>query len=418
MSTIETSDNKNSLRVFAIWNRKHERQGSGRAKSVAEIRMVLNRYHLKDCVVSNYIERGYLAGLMHMACGLLSHALSGDPLPLQVLLYANRKEISRICAEIEQAEPDVIFVDTVRLLLFAREIRKRWPRIRVVLDMDDLFSARYERFAALGVSLNVGYLESRLPRRVVKLFASSRLARWLYRREASRLVAVEDECASLADAIVLVSVSEAKKLGSRIGAAAREHIHALMPPPSVVKDKLIQISPPFHFVFIGTDRLEQNASTIAYLLELWRRRAIGSRLIIYGEMVRRWDPPNGVVFAGFAHNLSEVYMPGAILAAPSFIKGGVKTKVVEAFGFGAPVIGTATTFDGIIQDYPLRFSDAAELEDCIVRIDQFADAVRDAQKIGYHFAVEHGQDAYTQKWDAIVTGPKDAESSRGSSWPT
>jgi len=39
------------------------------------------------------------------------------------------------------------------------------------------------------------------------------------------------------------------------------------------------------------------------------------------------------------------------------IGGGVKTKVLEAFAFGAPVIGNALTFESM----PLNIADKAEL---------------------------------------------------------
>ena len=41
--------------------------------------------------------------------------------------------------------PDVVIIDMVRLYPLAAHVRRAFPRVRLVLDMDDLLSVRYAR---------------------------------------------------------------------------------------------------------------------------------------------------------------------------------------------------------------------------------------------------------------------------------
>ena len=68
----------------------------------------------------------------------------------------------------------------------------------------------------------------------------------------------------------------------------------------------------------------------------------------------------GVVWHGFVADLEEVYQAGSILLYPGVLRGGIKTKVVEAWSFGCPVLGNAVAFEGLsLPAYPLCLPEAA-----------------------------------------------------------
>ena len=72
--------------------------------------------------------------------------------------------------------------------------------------------------------------------------------------------------------------------------------------------------------------------------------------------------PPGVTTPGYVNGLDEIYDGHGVMLTPSFLRGGIKTKVLEAFSFGAPVIGNNQTFESMpIGDYPLRINEEAEL---------------------------------------------------------
>ncbi|MGQ0741697.1 MAG: glycosyltransferase, partial [Alphaproteobacteria bacterium] len=316
---------------------------------------------------------------------------------LQVLLHDDVQEIQRILDGIGAFQADVVYIDTVRLLPLMRAIRARHPKMRIVLDADDLFSLRYRNFAEGNEALNLGYLASHLTPRVAEWLSRHAPSRLIYWREAKNLWAAEKEAADLADAVVLVSSSEANTLAARTQTA----VHVLIPPPPVVRAPPAPALPPFEFVFVGTDRLQQNVAAIACLLNMWRRHALSRQLTIYGQMTRNWESPRHVRFAGFADDLSVAYTPHAILTVPSFTKGGVKTKVIEAFGYGAPVMGTPVAFSGIVDGYPLSFASTDAMADCIAQIDDRLEMVRTAQRIAHDFAIAHDFEAYERGWDAV-----------------
>ena len=52
-------------------------------------------------------------------------------------------------------------------------------------------------------------------------------------------------------------------------------------------------------------------------------------------------------FVGEVEDVADFYEQIDFLLVPSFVEGGVKTKVLEAAEYGIPSIGNATTFEGI-----------------------------------------------------------------------
>jgi hypothetical protein len=70
-------------------------------------------------------------------------------------------------------------------------------------------------------------------------------------------------------------------------------------------------------------------------------------------MTRQYEAVPNVVFAGFAKTLDEVYTPNSIALCPTFLRGGIKSKVLEAVSFGCVPVGNDAAYEG------LNFADAA-----------------------------------------------------------
>jgi glycosyltransferase involved in cell wall biosynthesis len=271
------------------------------------------------------------------------------------------------------------------------------PRARLIVDLDDLMSRRTEELLKLGEGFSAGYLSDKMPRWSRSLGGPG------LRYERKALRHWETRLCELADELILLSPVEAGMLETRAAGPRRANIRAVPPPQDMIRGPLA-IERPLRFVFIGTDALTQNRLTISYLLDLWWRLAPRTPLHIYGRMTRRWQAPPNVRFHGYVDSLADVYDAHSILLSPALLRGGVKTKVLEAFAWGTPVIGNAVTFEGLaLPDYPIAGATEAVIKD----IDSEASLGRlnAAARIGNEYVrAKHDPKAFAAAWQNIVAG--------------
>ena len=72
-----------------------------------------------------------------------------------------------------------------------------------------------------------------------------------------------------------------------------------------------------------------------------------------------------------------------MLLAPGVLRGGLKTKVLEAFAFGCAVAGNEITFEGLgLEDYPQLLDNEAQLSDVILYPESHLDTFRRAAFTG------------------------------------
>lgn len=300
--------------------------------------------------------------------------LSTTPYPLQALLFSDQREIKRIESIVQSFKPDVVFIESERSSFLIRALRNRWLKLRIVCDFDDLMSRRMTEWARHGNVISFGYMARFIPAPLQKLLAGP-LAGSVCRYEATSLAALEQQLLELCDNVILLSSKETELLKNATPSTLKSKITLI--PPACEPKPIKRPAQPIRFVFIGSDALLQNRLTIEYLIDLWRQYAIRSPLVIYGKMTRTYlDLPIGIEFAGFADSLTDVYTDNSILLSPSFVKGGVKTKILEAMEYGTLPIGNAISFEGIADAaaYPLIGDQAqliAFLQDPATHLDTF-----------------------------------------------
>jgi hypothetical protein len=225
------------------------------------------------------------------------------------------------------------------------------------VDLDDLMSRRMELIAQSGQAPSLGYLREAVPAPLRRLL-ETRLSRWLCRYEAAALNRAELEIARAAQAVVLVSALERNVLRDRLRPDPAINIHAIPPPARTVRDP--DTGDGYRFIFIGSDKFLQNRLSIDYLIEAWQRLGLRNELHIYGRQERPATKTRNVVWHGYVESLAEVYTSDAILLLPVLVPGGIKTKAIEAWSYGRPVLGNPAAFEGLpVDDYPL----AVPLED-------------------------------------------------------
>lgn len=272
--------------------------------------------------------------------------LFSSPYPLQTLLFSDLREIQRIEGIVQSFKPDTVFIESERSYFLIMALRHRYPKLRIVCDFDDLMSRRMAEWASHGNAISFGYIARFIPSLLQKLLAGP-LAGSICRYEAASLAALEQQLLELTDCVILLSSKETELLKKATPIKLRPKITLI--PPACEPKQIKRPAQPVRFVFIGSDALLQNRLTIEYLIDLWRQYAIRSPLVIYGKMTRTYpNLPASIEFPGFADSLADVYTDHSILLSPSFVKGGVKTKILEAMEHGTPVIGNSTSFEGII----------------------------------------------------------------------
>jgi glycosyltransferase involved in cell wall biosynthesis len=354
--------------------------------------------------------RSRALGLAGAAVKWVWAAVRGRPLPLQSLL-ALQGVLPR-----HGLPPDpsaIIYVDGVRLAHLGPQLKARYGG-RLVIDFDDLLSRRVARMRRRKEAVSFGAFADRLPKAVVSLGGA--LAPALYGLETRLLRSAELRAASEADAIVFASPFEARLFGRlhtrlRPGTDTRKLILGPWVRNARLSPAQIRARAPpatLRFILIGSDILEQNRVAIEGLLDLAAKGLLAAPAHIYGRMTRSYAHQPGVVFEGFAETFKEVYQPGSILLIPRSVRGGIKTKILEAFERGVPTLAAASAMEGFDRDYPWR-ADGAALE--ILTSD--ADALR----AGYQAAAARGLEIcnalfsasrYWAEVDGYVNGPQRA----------
>jgi hypothetical protein len=344
-------------------------------------------------VLNTILERKNPVEIGHAAWNGLRQRL-----PLQSWLFDTA--FNRRVAEIIPSDTDVVYLDGIRTVQILERLRQRLPHTRLVVDFDDLMSRRTEALMEAGEGMSAGYLTDMMPDWGRRLAQTSNTG---LRYERGALRRWEIRVCELADEVVLLSPVEAAILNTRLPPSARATIHVVPPPQDTIRGPQT-LKAPLRFVFIGMDTLTQNRLAIEYLLDLWRRLSPPTPLHIFGRMAREWPATPNVFFHGYVSSLEEVYDQHSILLSPVLLRGGIKTKVLEAFAWGTPVIGNDGTFEGMaLSHYPIK----EPLEQVVVdiRAEGRLSQLNAAARIGNDYVRRHHDPGViSAAWRTLIGG--------------
>jgi glycosyltransferase involved in cell wall biosynthesis len=335
------------VKIHCVWTRDLDvPYSAGRLKIARNIRSSLNDagHHPVHHVLNTVLER---KNPLEIGQAVWNGVRQRSPLQSWLFDTAHNRRI----AETIPADTDVVYLDGIRTIHILERLRQRLPTARLVVDFDDLMSRRTESLMEVGEGMSPGYLTDMMPQWGRKLAQTSNTG---LRYERGALRRWEMRVCELADEVVLLSPVEAAILNTRLPRSARATIRVLPPPQDTMRGPQA-LKAPLRFVFIGMDTLTQNRLTIEYLLDLWRRLSPPTPLHIFGRMSKPWPETPNVFFHGYVSSLEEVYDPHSILISPVLLRGGIKTKVLEAFAWGTPVVGNEGTFEGMaLSHYPIK----------------------------------------------------------------
>lgn len=328
--------------------------------------------------------------------------LNGLALPLQCVLFASAADHRQFIANLPE-DVTAVYLDGVRTYSLLVHLRKARPDLHIVVDLDDLMSRRMGMLLVAGQPLSPGYLTKRMPVALQKIALSKFVGRLIVRHERMTLKMIERRMAKLADKLVLLSSEDARLLRDLCIDEPEANIEVIPPGRQVVQAPS-GLQQPIRFVFIGPDSQTQNRLTIDYLTDLWAKHGFKSELVLYGLRFRDNPLPPNVRSVGYVENLGDIYDRCSVLLTPSLIGGGIKTKVLEAFAHGVPVIGNANTFESMpVGDYPLNIQDEAELVAILADPDKHRPLFNRAAQAGARYLAEHHDpDTFARRWREIM----------------
>lgn len=379
---------------------------NGRERTLRFIQEAIGgEVELNKFTIRSVFESGGFAAKCGALMRVLRGLLTGAPCALQVAMFSDHEKLSELVGVIGTFEPEVIYFDGIRLADYAVGVRGVVGPRPIIMDFDDLMSRRAKMLLDARLPLSAGYLAKFIPRRVVELANASVLRSAVLRYEGYCLARHERETVEAAHAVTLVSTADAGELNSLVGSQGMRKIHVISPPMTAARP-LARPETPLRFVFIGADSQVQNRMSIDYLLDVWKRLAPATPLVIYGRMSREYEPIENVRFAGFAPSHDDVYTRNSIAICPAFLGGGIKSKVIEAISHGCAPVGNATAFEGIgFHDESLAMT-GAELERFVVDPLPRLDAVMDAAAAFLAYCeANHSVSVFTTQWRNLLALP-------------
>ena len=393
-------------RITEIWSRDvNKSRLAGRTQIIAAIRDATEQqYCVTHLRLNNLLERRSFRAALGTVFAALRSFLSGNPPSLQCLLFCDGGNIREICQHLKSNPPGALYCDGVRTFYLLKHLGELRNRMRIVVDLDDLMSRRMQSLGMAEASLSLGYLHDRIPPWLGKTLALGSVSRMVARYEHAALLRVEDLIGRWADAVVLISKVEGAVLQERYSTlSSKANVHVISPPKDVVAppQSYTEFS---RFVFIGTDSLPQNRSSIQLILELWRSTKPVAEIHLFGRMVLDWPSVPGVIFRGYVQDLDDVYVQGAVLFAPGELQGGIKTKVVEAFAHGCAVVGNEITFEGLqVPNYPLVTTSHEELVRIVSFPSSYLHQMKEAASLGQGYVKTYfSQENFAENWKDVL----------------
>lgn len=329
---------------------------SGRARMIAQtLEMASDRFevHLAAFAAEEESQApapSHVAGTTRLprpgALGAALRAVRSPYRPLQSHLFASGAAGRRLCGDVRTLRPQVVMFDMIRLIPYADVVREVDPAVRCVLDMDDLLSARYRQMS--GAEDILGAFSRGMPAPVRALAGA--LPRALLGVETRLVARAEARAPQGMDAVVLVSGREAGILRGATGERWRGRIHEVPPsvPPLTALPR--DFSRGIRVVFFGDETYAPNAEALKAFDAMARSFVrIGGRPVRFEAAGRRDDRirTEAVHRHGYVEDLDAFLGADAVMVAPILTGTGIKTKLLDAFGRGVPVVTTPKGAEGL-----------------------------------------------------------------------
>ena len=253
------------------------------------------------------------------------------PTPLNVLNYTSANVMAELERLLARQSFDVIQIESMHLIAYARRIRGLAPRTRLILDWHNIESEILRRYAEND---------------------SNPLRRGYALRTAALSRGVEDELLRLCHAHTVCSEREREVLRKRVAEARIEVVG------NGVDCEYFAASDGGgergDVLYMGRMDYHANIDAALYFAQkIWplvRARRPELRLVIVGA-----QPPkaiqdlrsHNVVVTGTVEDVRPYYASALVSVVPLRVGGGTRLKVLEAMAAGTPVVSTTLGAEGL-----------------------------------------------------------------------
>ena len=256
--------------------------------------------------------------------------------PLSVAMFNDSHMRSWVKRTVERVRPDAVFLYSSAVAQYLDGVDLRGAP--VVMDFVDVDSDKWRQYAT----------EAKPP------------MKWIYAREAKRLLAYDRAVAKRSDAAVLVSDAEAALFRELVpDVATKTHAVAngidceYFAPTHRFASPFTSAGP--HLVFTGTMDYRPNVDAVTWfahdILPLVRQFAPQATFTVVGAKptrdVQALRAISGVTVTGKVDDVRPYLAYADIVVAPLRLARGIQNKVLEGMAMGRPVVTTPQGLEGI-----------------------------------------------------------------------
>lgn len=294
--------------------------------------------------------------------------------PMQVSLYWDYSIKKRVDEIVESEKPDLVIADLVR----TAEYLKEYPG-RKILDMQDLFSLRYERQLAMDMKYvnPYGAYLFRLPGLVQKILGWTPLKKAVMKTEINLLKRYEVQAGKSYDGVLFVAKREGEIYNARLGEQK-----AVIAPLGVEYEYFASSrqvkKKPGSIAFMGVLSVAHNENGIIHFVEeifpLVLAKNSEAELYVIGggatDGVKKLASDK-VILTGRVDDVRDAVGSCEVFVCPLQFGSGIKTKNLEAMAMGIPVVTTAVGAENIEAENGHDWfvcKDDQEFADCVCRL--------------------------------------------------
>lgn len=291
--------------------------------------------------------------------------------PMQVSLFWDASIKRKIDEIVKSEKPDYVIADLVR----TAEYLKDFEGLKI-LDMQDLFSLRYERQLAVDIdSVNpYGSYLFRFPKLVQKMLDTNIIKKAVMGFEIRLLKKYEIEAGRIYDRVMFVARKEAEYYDRALGKR-----RALVAPLGVDIEYFSSswdiTKKPMSIAFMGALSVAHNENGIIHfvkcILPMISEKKLGAKLYVIGggagSKVKALESEN-VILTGRVDDVRVAIRSCDVFVCPLQFGSGIKTKNLEAMAMGIPVVTTTIGAENIDAENGRDWyvaEDDQEFADCV-----------------------------------------------------
>lgn len=273
--------------------------------------------------INHSVENNYI--------GILSNFLSS--VPYNISKYYSAEMKNGVIEIIKNEQPDLIHIDHLHMVWVTDIVRSVDPRIPIILREHNLETLIMERYSDRQINPIIKWY-AKIQAKKLRRYESL----WTLKVDLNVMISPEDEVQLKkmnpnVKSIMIPAGFDIRLLGAGIGSQK-------------IKGSICHIGPMDWQP--NKDSLEWLLNEIfPHLLE----RNQNLQLFIFGKGTEnisiRKEVKNNVKVMGYAENLWDELSKMEILVVPLRIGGGIRIKIIEAMGFGLPIVTTKIGCEGI-----------------------------------------------------------------------